>query len=65
MKTNIVRRMIRAFRPLKPISPWPPMGDERQIAARYGRGNVLLQSGRILTSEEYEEQKRRVLSYPF
>lgn len=62
---HILKRLVRAFRPLKPISPWPPMGDERAVAARYARGNILLQAGRIQTREEYEAQKRRVLRYAF
>lgn len=67
MKTrpNFFKRMVRAFRPVKVVSPWPPMGDEREVTARYARGNILLQTGRIQTRAEYEAQKRRVLSHVF
>ena len=64
-RPNIFKRLLRAFRPIRPVSPWPPMGDERAVVARYARGNILLQTGRIQTRREYEAQKRRVLSHAF
>lgn len=37
----------------------------KKIASRYSRGNVWMQLGRIVTSEEYERQKSHVLAYDF
>ena len=65
MRPNFFKRLFRAFHPLRPLPPWPALGDERAIAARYARGNVLLQMGRMQTVAEYEEQKRRVLNHAF
>ena len=62
---NWFKRILDAFRPERPIQLWPPMGDEKAIAARYARGNVYLQTGRLMTASEYEAMKRRVLSYDF
>ena len=37
----------------------------KKIASRYSRGNVRLQLGRVVTSEEYERRKSHVLAYDF
>ncbi len=39
--------------------------QEKRIVARYSRGNVKLQLGRIMTEREYAKQKQRVLAYDF
>ncbi len=37
---------------------------KRRIA-RYSRGNVCLQLGHVMTGDEYEAQRRRVLAHDF
>ena len=39
--------------------------DAEYATKRYGRGNLYIRLGRIMTDEEYEEQRRRVLEYDF
>lgn len=39
--------------------------DLKRRIARYARGNVRLQLGHVVTSNEYEVQKRRVLAHDF
>ena len=56
-------RAVMAFVPLRHVERTPLTPEV--IARRYGRGNVLIQSGRIMTSVRYEEQKKRVLAYEF
>lgn len=38
---------------------------EKRTVARHAHGNVRLQLGQVMTVREYEEQKKRVLSYDF
>lgn len=56
-------RVLRAFSPVK--VPAHREVDAVDIARRYGRGNVCIQLGRIMTSEQYDAQVARVLSYDF
>ncbi len=52
-----------AFRPLRSqISAPLSLTD---MARRYGRGNVKLQMGLVMSDEEYAMQKKRVLAYDF
>ena len=37
----------------------------KSYIARHARGNVNLQLGRIMTSEDYEARRKKVLSYEF
>ena len=60
-----ILRIIRSFLPVRPVSPWPAMGDAKVVASRYARGNILLQMGRMQTRAEYEAQKKRVLGHAF
>ena len=60
---NWFKRILDAFRPERPIQLWPPMGDEKAIAARYARGNAYLQTGRLMTAAEFAEMEKRVLSH--
>lgn len=39
--------------------------DLPTIARRYGRGNVRIQLGRVMSSAEYKANKERVLRYAF
>lgn len=60
---NWIKRLLDAFRPVRPRPLWPPMGDEKAIAARYARGNVYLQTGRLMTAAEFADMEKRVLSH--
>jgi len=62
---RFVARILQAFTSVKPVPSRPPMGEARRTGIRYIRGNILLQSGRVTTPEEYERQKRRVLDHAF
>ncbi len=42
---------------------YPPSADYKRLMARYSRGNVLMQQGRIMTRSAFEEMERRVLSH--
>ena len=39
--------------------------DMKRRIARYSRGNVRLQLGHVMTGDEYEAQRRRVLAHDF
>ena len=39
--------------------------DTKRRIARYSRGNVRLQLGHVMTGDEYEAQRRRVLAHDF
>ena len=60
---NLISRMIRAFVPVSVSEP--RVIDAIDIARRYGHGNVCIQLGRIMTSEEYQAKEARVLAYDF
>ena len=60
---NQIYRAFASFVPLKRRKYEPLMLES--IARRYGRGNVKFQMGLVMSDEEYEEQKRKVLSYDF
>ena len=63
---GIANKIYRAFAAFLPQRRIPPRSFTPQIAAqRYGRGNLYIRLGRIMTDEEYEEQRRRVLEYDF
>ena len=38
---------------------------EKRVVARYSRGNVKLQFGRVMSEREFARQKQRVLAYDF
>lgn len=38
---------------------------EKRVVARYSRGNVKLQLGRVMTEREYRRQREMVLAYDF
>jgi len=63
---GIANRIYRAFASFLPLKR---RNDEsltlETIARRYGRGNVKFQLGLVMSDEEYEDQKRKVLSYDF
>jgi len=63
---GIANRIYRAFASFVPLKRWnyEPLTLE-MIARRYGRGNVKFQMGLMMSDEEYEDQKRKVLSYDF
>lgn len=63
---NMKRAFRRAFRSLIPLRRVPrgrlaPV----DIARRHGRGNVLLQLGRVKFADEYRAIRARVLAYAF
>ena len=60
---NLISRMIRAFVPAQ-VTEHKAV-DAIDIARRYGHGNVCIQLGRIMTSEEYQAKRARVLAYDF
>lgn len=60
MKQGISR--LRAFFRLPDIASDT---QEKRVVARYSRGNVKLQLGRVMTDREYARQKQRVLAYDF
>lgn len=37
----------------------------RQIARRYGRGDIMIQTGRVIGMAEYERRREAVLRYSF
>ena len=39
--------------------------QEKRVVARYSRGNVKLQLGRVMTEREYVRQRQKVLAYDF
>lgn len=39
--------------------------QEKRVVARYSRGNVKLQLGRVMTEREYRRQRERVLAHDF
>ncbi len=55
----------RVFRPYRGLRPWPRSMTEKEVVARYSRGNASLQLGLVTTAEEYEREKRDVLSFRF
>lgn len=59
MKDKI--QALRSFFGIRPLGAT----DAKRRIARYSRGNVRLQLGQVLTCEEYEAQKKRVLSHDF
>ena len=60
---NRLYRAMAAFRTSRMRSVMPPTLAD--MAQKYGRGNVKLQMGLVMSDEEYEQQKRRVLAYDF
>jgi len=60
---NRIYRAFASFALLKRRS-YEPLTLET-IARRCGRGNVKFQMGLVMSDEEYEDQKRKVLSYDF
>jgi len=60
MKQSIIR-ILSAFG----LSGCIADADEKRVVAKYARGNVKLQLGKIMTVREYDVQKRRVLAYDF
>ena len=63
---GIANEIYRAFAAFRPVRPVPQERFTPEIAVqRYGRGNIYLQTGRIMTDEEYERQRERVLAYEF
>ena len=63
---GIANKIYRAFAAFLPQRrrPFEPLTLEA-IVRRYGRGNVSFQMGLVMSDEEYEEQKCKVLSYDF
>lgn len=60
---NRLYRMMAAFRTSR-TRPTKPLALE-DMAQKYGRGNVKLQMGLVMSDEEYAQQKKRVLAYDF
>ena len=56
-------RLAAAFMPLG-AEDGAPLSVQR-LARRYGRGNVRLQTGRVMSRAEYEARKERVLRHAF
>jgi len=66
IERGIANRIYRAFASFVPLKRrnCEPLALET-IARRYGRGNVKFQMGLVMSDEEYEDQKRKVLSHDF
>ena len=62
MKTTIAR-IVRSILPFQKSAG--RVLHLRDIARRYGRGNVNIQLGRIMSGAEYEASRSRVLNYDF
>ena len=60
---NKVYRALTAFLPCKSVRSEPL--TLQSMACRYGRGNVKIQMGLVMSDEEYSRQKERVLAYDF
>ena len=60
---NKVYRALSAFMPQKHVRCTPLI--LRELACKYGRGNVKFQMGFVMSDAEYERQKERVLAYDF
>ena len=60
---NKIYRAFAAFLP-KRRRPFEPL-TLQAFARRYGRENIYLHSGRIMTDDEYECQRERMLAYEF
>ena len=60
---NKVYRALSAFLPQKHVRCTPLI--LRELACKYGRGNVKFQMGLVMSDAEYERQKERVLAYDF
>ena len=60
---NKVYRALSAFMPEKHVRYTPLTLQD--LACKYGRGNVKFQMGLVMSNEEYEKQKERVLAYDF
>ena len=60
---NKVYRALSAFMPKKHVRYMPLTLQD--LACKYGRGNVKFQMGLVMSDEEYEQQKERVLAYDF
>ena len=56
---RIIRSALPTAKPAKRVTDLPT------IARRYGRGNVRIQLGRVMSSAEYKANKERVLRYAF
>lgn len=60
---DYARRAVMAFVPLRRVRETPLTPEI--IARRYGRGNIFIKSGRVMTGERYDAQRKRVLAYGF
>ena len=60
---NKIYRMFAAFRPIRPVA-FERFTPEVAVQ-RYGRGKIKFQVGMLMSDEEYDDQRRRVLSYNF
>ena len=60
---NLIIRIYRALVPME-VRKYSEV-EAVDIARRYGRGNVCIQLGRIMTAEKYKAKVARVLAYDF
>ena len=64
MPNNWMTRLAHSVMPRRRASKEGSL-DPRFVARRFGRGNIYIQTGRVMFADEYAAMRKDVLEYDF